>query len=198
MRSKSMLHLPGAPGVPPATVQFKPLRRVCRVLVALAAISLLGALPAAAAATSVRLDGSWFSTITKPDWEGTRCPSHDGDECGVMHLVGLGLADYVYVYGPLFEPNGHKGCFDIDGTFTITLHADGSRVSGPLAGEFCGPGESAHQLGTPSYGGPQGENDIIEFSAGSGVFEGLHGTATFTRHEAGAEAMETLTGTLLP
>ena len=192
-----MLHLSGVAGVPAVTVQWKRLRRVGRVLVALAAISLPCALPAVAA-TSVTLDGSWFSTTTKPEWEGTRCPSHEGDECDVMQLIGLGPADYVYVYGPLFEPNGQKGCFDIDGTFTITLRADGSRISGPLTGVFCGPGESAHQLGTPSYGGPQGEKDNVEFAAGSGVFAGLHGTAAFTKSEAGAQSRGTLTGTLHP
>jgi hypothetical protein len=102
----------------------------------------------------------------------------------------------VYVYGPTFEPNGQKGCFDIDGSFTITLRSDGSRVSGPLRGVFCGPGESARQLGTPAYGGPQAEHDTIEFAGGNGVFAGLHGAAAFDKREAGAESMGTLTGTL--
>ena len=172
--------------------------RTHRLFLAAAAASILltgaPAAPAAASA-SVRLDGSFFTTIIKPDWTGTRCPSGAGDECGVLQLVGLGPADYVYVYGPTFEPHG-GGCFDIDGTFTITLQSDGSRVSGPLTGLFCGPGESARQIGTPSYGGPHGEDDRVEFNGGSGPFEGLHGTAAFSEREAGAQRRGTLTGTL--
>jgi hypothetical protein len=159
-----------------------------------AATIVLAATPAAASA-SVRLDASFSTTVIKPDWTGTRCPSGAGDECGVLQLVGLGAADYVYIYGPTFEPDG-RGCFDIDGTFTITLQSDGSRISGPLTGLFCGPGESAHQLGTPSYGGPHGENDRIDFNDGSGQFEGLHGTAAFSQREAGAQNKGTLIGTL--
>lgn len=74
--------------------------------------------------------------------------------------------------------------------------SDGSRISGPMTGLFCGPGESARQVGTPSYGGPHGENDRIEFNNGSGRFEGLHGTALFSQREAGAQNKGTLTGTL--
>jgi hypothetical protein len=166
-----------------------------RTLQAVVMMSLVAASPAAAA-DSVSLEGSYFWTITKPNWQGTRCPSGNGDECGVLHLVGLGDADYVYVYGPTFEPNGQKGCFDIDGAFTITLRSDGSRVTGPLLGLFCGPGESARQLGTPTYGGPQAERDTIEFAGGSGVFAGLQGAAAFDKREAGAESMGTLKGTL--
>jgi len=156
---------------------------------------MLAASPAAASA-SVDLDGSFSFTIIKPDWIGVRCPVDVGDECGVMQLVGLGPADYVYVYGPTFEPNGTRGCRDIDGILTITLQSDGSRISGALSGVFCNPGESAHQRRTPSYGNPQREDDSVEFADGSGQFEGLHGTAWFREHIAGARFQGTLTGTL--
>jgi len=168
--------------------------RTRRLLLGAAATALLAAAPAAASG-SVRLDGSFSSKTIKPDWTGTRCPSGAGDECGVLQLVGLGAADYVYIYGPMFEPDG-RGCFDIDGTFTITLQSDGSRISGALTGLFCGPGESAHQLDTPAYGGPRGEVDRVEFTDGSGQFEGLHGTAAFSQREAGAQNKGTLAGTL--
>jgi len=173
-----------------------PVRRKLGVAgsLALASVALLG--QPAAATTSLSIDGSYFSTITKPDWQGTRCPSGEGDECGVFELVGLGPADYVYVYGPTFEPNGQRGCFDIDGTFAITLRSDGSRVSGPLLGVFCAPGESANQLGTPAYGGPHSEHDTIAFAGGTGAFAGLSGAVAFDKREAGAESRGTLTGTL--
>jgi hypothetical protein len=161
----------------------------------LAVAGLVVAAPAAAS-TTLDLDGSISALVIKPDWTGSRCPTGGGDECGVVQFVGLGPADYVYVYGPTFAPNGTRGCFDIDGTFTITLRSDGSRVSGPLTGVFCGPGESAHQIGTPSYGGPRGEDDTIGFSGGTGRFAGLRGTAAFSQREAGAELMGTLTGRL--
>jgi hypothetical protein len=171
------------------------MRLAGRLLLAVAAASFLGPAPAAAS-TSVQIDGSYFVTIVKPDWTGARCSSGAGDECGVMQFVGLGPADYVYVYGPTFEPTGKKGCFDIDGTFTITLHSDGSTISGPLTGVFCGPGGSHAQAGTPSYGNPQGENDTIDFADGTGQFAGLHGTAAFSERTAGAWFAGTLTGSL--
>ena len=111
-------------------------------------------------------------------------------------MVGLGPADYVYMYGPTFEPTGEKGCFYVDGTFTIRLQSDGSTVSGPSAGVFCRPGDSGNQRGTPSYGNPQSETDTIEFSGGTGQFAGLHGTVAFSEVDAGAYFAGSLKGTL--
>jgi hypothetical protein len=165
-----------------------------RSLVVGATLSVLMAAPAEAS-NSVTLDGSFAVTITKPAFT-SRCPSGTGDECGVVQLIGLGAADYVYTYGPTFEPTGTKGCFNIDGTFGITLQSDGSMISGPLVGVFCVPGGSAAQLGTPSYGGPRGENDSIDFSGGTGQFAGLHGVVAFTEFDAGARLQGSLNGTL--
>ena len=170
------------------------MKRVLRVVVIGTAAAMFAWAPAVAA-TSVVIDGSFKTTEIRPQFTG-RCPSGAGDECGVFTLVGLGPADYVYVYGPTFEPTGKKGCFNIDGTFTITLQADGSTVSGPLTGIFCGPGNSHAQAGTPSYGNPRGENDSISFSAGTGQFAGLHGTVAYSEQEAGAHAEASLEGTL--
>lgn len=148
----------------------------------------------AGAATSLTIDGS-FKTINIKKTSQSRCPSGAGDECGVFQLVGLGPADYVYDYGPLFEPNGDKTCFDIDGTFTITLRSDGSSVSGDLTGSLCSPGNS-HHPGSPAYGHPHEETDAIVFSGGTGQFAGLGGTVIYHEQEAGAHAVATLRGTL--
>ena len=98
----------------------------------------LAAVPAAASA-AVDLDGSFSRAVHKRDYfDGSTCPPNvDGNECGVIQLVGLGPADFVYLYGPTFEPNGRRGCFDLDGTFTISLQSDGSTISGPLTGVLC-------------------------------------------------------------
>jgi hypothetical protein len=169
------------------------MRRLIRVVLIAGATSLV-ALASAEAATSVVIDGSFRTTVTKKEFT-SRCPSGAGDECGVFQLAGLGPADYVYVYGPTFEPTGQKGCFYIDGTFTITLQSDGSTVSGPLTGIFCTPGNS-HHPDSPSYGNPRHENDTITFSGGNGQFAGLHGTVAYHEQEAGANAEATLLGTL--
>jgi hypothetical protein len=60
------------------------------------------------------------------------CPSlpPGSAECGTIDLVSLGTADWTYVFGPEFEPDGR--CFDVDGTLTLTLLSDGSTISGPL------------------------------------------------------------------
>lgn len=166
-----------------------------RVFLAVAAASLLGA-PAASASSSIRIDGSYKVVIINPDWPGTRCVSGLGDECGVFQLVGLGPADYVYAYGSTFEPTAKKGCFYVDGTFTVTLQSDGSSISGPSAGVFCGPGGSHAQAGTASYGNPNRETDTIEFANGTGQFAGLQGTLTFGEFSAGAIGFGTLYGTL--
>ena len=170
------------------------MRRVLRVFLVCAAVGLV-ALTSAQAATSVVLDGSYAYATIRSDFEG-RCPAGTADECGVFNMVGLGPADYEYVYGPTFEPTGKKGCFYDDGTFTITLQSDGSTVSGPLSGVFCRPGNSGAQRGTPSYGNPQSDNDTIDFSGGTGQFAGLSGTATFSEFTAGAYFEGRLKGTL--
>jgi hypothetical protein len=165
-------------------------------LLLLTAVALSGWAPAQAS-SSVTLDGSFFRTITKPENPGNwRCPAGTANECGVMQFAGLGPADYSYDYGPKFDPNGTKGCFDIDGTFAITLQSDHSTTSGPLVGVFCGPGNSHQQAGTPAYGNPFSENDTIQFAGGNGQFAGLSGAAAFHQQSAGAEWRGRLTGTL--
>lgn len=159
-----------------------------------AATTVLAALPAAASST-VSLDGSFSVVIPPKDFVG-HCPSGGGDECGTLQFTGLGTADWAYVFGPTFEPNGTKGCFNVDGTLTITLHSDGSRTSGPLTGVFCNPGNSAAQRGTPSYGHPFSEDDTIAFANGTGQFAGLQGLAAFHTQSAGARFIGTMTGTL--
>jgi hypothetical protein len=149
----------------------------------------------AGASASVILDGSFSTVIVKPDFAG-RCPSVRDAECGTMQLAGLGAADWIYAFGPAFEPDGR--CFDVDGTFTLTLQSDESTISGPLTGLFC-PRESdtAHQhVATISYGGPFVEDDSIAFTDGTGQFAGLSGNASFHTFSAGARFTGTLTGTL--
>jgi hypothetical protein len=159
------------------------------------ALSLVGWVPAHGA-TSVVIDGGYKYTVVRPASE-TRCPSGGGNECGTFQLTGLGPADYVYVYGPTFEPTGELGCFYVDGTFTITLESDASTVSGPLNGIFCAPGNSGpRQQGRPSYGNPQGENDTIAFSGGTGQFAGLCGTVAFSEFDAGAYLVGSVHGVL--
>ncbi len=103
--------------------------RLRTMLVVVAALALT--VGAATASSSVTLDGSFCRTFKRPSTDTIRCPQNvDGNECGVMNFKGLGPADYVYKYGPSFEPSGQKGCFDIDGTFTITLQSDGSSIAG--------------------------------------------------------------------
>jgi hypothetical protein len=165
--------------------------RFSRVVLVAAVIVMLGAAPASASG-SVSLDGSFSLKTVKKDF--SLCSV--ADECGALQMVGLGTADYTYVYGPTFEPTGKKGCYYVDGTFTITLRSDGSSISGPLTGVYCRPGASAHQEGTPSYGNPSGEDDHVEFSGGTGQFAGLHGTAAFSEHFVGARSQGSLTGTL--
>jgi hypothetical protein len=161
-----------------------------------AALSVLAWAPAAAS-SSVTLNGSFSLTVTKPTFT-SKCVSGAGDECGVLQLAGLGAADYVYVYGPTFAPTGTKGCYTIDGTFSLTLRSDGSTMAGPLVGIFCRPGGSAAQHGTPSYGNPQEEHDTIAFSGGTRQFAGLQGTVLFTQSSAGSRSQGSLIGTLSP
>jgi hypothetical protein len=152
------------------------------------------AVPAGASA-SVNLDGSFSAVVVKPGFAGL-CPSGVADECGTMVLAGLGGADWAYLFGPAFAPDGR--CFDVDGTLTITLHSDGSMISGPLAGIFCpDPSGTGHQhAGAISYGNPFTENDSIALTGGTGQFAGLTGTASFRTFSAGARFTGTLEGTL--
>jgi hypothetical protein len=154
-------------------------------------------LTAASAAANVAIDlnGTFSIVVVRPSFV-SMCPAGGADECGVMQLVGLGTADWAYVFGPTFEPSGR--CFDVDGTFTITLHSDGSTISGPLTGVFCpGPSATGHQhRSSKSYGNPFFEDDIIHFANGTGQFEGLEGTASVHTFSAGAVFRGTLTGTL--
>jgi hypothetical protein len=171
------------------------MKRLLAMLLALAAATLCGAV-SAQAATSITIDGSYNYTVVRPD-SGSRCPSGLGNECGVFQLAVLGPADYVYVYGPTFDPTGKLGCFYVDGTFTITLQSDGSSVSGPSSGVFCAPGYSGpSQQGKPSYGNAQSENDTIRFSGGTGQFAGLQGTVAFSEFTAGAYLIGSVKGVL--
>jgi hypothetical protein len=122
-------------------------------------------------------------------------------ECGVIQFDGLGAADFVYLFGPTFEPEGR--CFTVDGTFTLTLQSDGSTLNGTLVGLFCPlPSDAGHEhsgqanSGAGSWGDPALETDSISFTGGTGQFEGLTGSATFSTQSAGANVRGTLTGSL--
>jgi hypothetical protein len=158
------------------------------------ATGIVAAAPAGASA-SVTLDGSFSTAIIKPDFV-SLCPSGVADECGTMQLAGLGAADWAYAFGPTFQPDGR--CFDVDGTFTLTLQSDGSTISGPLTGLFCPqPSATGHTHGGAlSFGNPFMEDDSIAFTHGTGQFDGLSGTAGFHTFSAGARFTGTLTGTL--
>jgi hypothetical protein len=167
------------------------IRRLLVITLAAAAF----AAPPAAADTSITLDGTTSFFIVKKDFT-SLCPSGVADECGTMQLVGLGVADWAYAFGPTFEPNGD--CFDVDGTFTVTLQSDGSTISGALTGAFCPvPSATGHDHSfIHAYGNPFEEDDTIAFTDGTGQFDGLSGTANFHTLIAGARISGTLTGTL--
>ena len=150
------------------------------------------------ASSSVALEGSFSRTFKRPSTDTIRCPQNvDGNECGVVELVGLGPADYVYKYGPMFDPTGQHDCFNIDGTFTITLQSDGSSISGALTGVWCEPGYSGDRKGGfNGYGNPFSESDTIAFADGTGQFAGLHGSVTFQQSSAGARWQGGLSGSL--
>ena len=171
------------------------MRTVRRLLVVVVAVGIVAIAPAGASA-SITLDGSFSTATTAPSGIAGVCPSRVADECGTMQLTGLGKADWVYFFGPTFEPNGL--CFDVDGFFAITLQSDGSTISGPLTGVFCpGPspaGDDHSRL--HAFGNPFVEDDIVEFTGGTGQFEGLSGTALFHTLSAGARFKGTLKGTL--
>jgi hypothetical protein len=168
------------------------MHRIRLIVVAASAMVMLMMAPSASAALS--LDGTFDRTVLKPDFTGSTCaPGVDGNECGVLQFIGLGPADYVYRYGSMFEPNGTRGCFAIDGTFTIRMQSDGSTISGPLSGVFC----SLSGRRTPqAYGNPFSEDDAVNFASGTGQFAGLRGTANFQQSAAGARNRGRLTGTL--
>ena len=163
-------------------------------LLVVAGWAMVTLITAPAASAALLLDGSFDRAVLKPEFTGSTCaPGVNGNECGVMQFSGLGPGDYVYRYGSIFEPNGTRGCFAIDGTFTITLQSDGSSISGPLRGVFC----SLSGRRTPqAYGNPFSEDDTVNFATGTGQFAGLRGTANFQQFAAGARNRGTLTGTL--
>lgn len=167
-----------------------------RFLVTVLATAMLAVAPVAAS-VAINLNGAFSTFVVRPDFVSI-CPSGVADECGVMQLIGLGAADWAYEFGPTFEPSGQRRCFDVDGTFTITLHSDGSTISGPLTGVFCPrPADIAHQhAGRISYGNPFSEDDNIQLGDGTGQFAALHGTATFHTFSAGAVFQGALAGTL--
>ena len=169
-------------------------RRALALTVVALAAGVFG-VTAARASTTAALDGSFSTTLIKPDFDGL-CPPGAADECGTVQLVGLGAADWTYTFGPTFEPNGR--CFDVDGTFSLILQGDGSTISGPLAGRFCPRASRAghEHAGAISYGNPYVEDDTIAFAGGTGQFAGLSGTAAFHTSSAGAILKGTLQGTL--
>jgi hypothetical protein len=165
------------------------------ITAALIGVAIAATSSVAGASTSVALDGSTSTLIVKPNFAG-QCLSHIADECGTMQLVGLGAADWAYVFGPTFVPDGR--CFDVDGTFTLTLQSDGSMISGPLTGLFCPRlSATAHDhTGMISFGNPFVEDDTIVFNSGTGQFAGLSGSASFHTQAAGARLSGTLKGIL--
>ena len=164
-----------------------------RLVIALAAG--IAAVAPAAARAAVPLDGSVSTAVQKPNFTG-HCASGVNGECGTIQLVGLGTADWVYLFGPTFNPD--RRCFDVDGTLTISLRSDASTISGPLTGLFCPrQADTAHQhVGLISYGNPFVEDDTVAFAEGTGQFAGLSGAATFHTFGAGARFTGTLKGTL--
>jgi len=145
----------------------------------------------AGASTSLTISGSSSTAVQKPRL--VRCPI--AGECGTIVLDGLGVADWQYVYGPTFEPDGR--CYREDGTFTITLRSDQSSISGPLTGSFC-PGPAAANEGSDnSYGNPYVETTLVALSDGTGQFAGLAGDLRYDATSAGAGPRVSLQGTLV-
>ncbi len=153
---------------------------------------------AASTSSTVTLSGSFDVRLTKPlAPNGPKCPSGvDGNQCGTIQLAGYGAAEFIYKFGPTFDPTGEHDCFYVDGTFTLVLQSDGSTLSGPLAGVFCNPGNSGLQGAPHSFGNAFSETDTIAFTTGTGQFSGLQGTATYQQSAAGAVYRGTLSGTL--
>jgi len=173
------------------------MRRSLLLILAVVTAAVVPAAAPAAASTSVPLDGSFFTTTVKPDFVNSwLCLSGVTDECGTIQLTGLGAADWAYVFGPTFAPDGR--CFDVDGTFSLTLHSDASAISGPLTGLLCPrPSSTGHRHGgAVSFGNPFVEDDTITLTNGTGQYAGLSGTAYFHTFSAGAVFDGSLTGTL--
>lgn len=145
----------------------------------------------AGASTSLTISGSSSTATQKPRL--TSCAS-GANECGTVLLAGLGAADWDYVYGPTFTPDGK--CYAEDGTVTITLRSDHSAVSGALTGEFCPKASSNNNGADNSYGNPYVEDDTIAFADGSGQFAGLAGNVHFHSESAGARGRVSFEGTL--
>jgi hypothetical protein len=164
--------------------------------IAAATFVLVGSTGAIAGGT-LDINGAFSIRVTKPEFT-SHCTAGTGDECGSIDLVGIGIADWNYVFGPTFLPTGQKGCFMVDGTFSLTLQSDHSFISGPLVGVFCSPQAAiAHQhVGLISYGNPFHEDDSIALAGGTGRFVGYQGTVTFHTFGAGAVFQGTLTGSL--
>lgn len=160
------------------------------------AMLVAGTAPATANA-AIQLHGSFSERVLKPLFTGLCAPEVEGNQCGVIQLDGLGPADFTYLFGPAFEPTGKRGCFFVDGTFTLTLQSDASSVNGPLTGVFCEPGSSGAGGGGHSYGNPFSEDDTITITSGTGQFSGLSGVANFHQSSAGAVYDGTLEGTLI-
>jgi|1185.fasta_scaffold346171_1 hypothetical protein len=165
-----------------------------RLFAAVLAAGLLAAAPGAASA-SITLNGAFATVNVKPNFTGL-CPPGVIGECGTIQLAGLGAANWTYLFGPTFTPDGR--CFDVDGTLTIRLQSDGSTISGPLTGVFCprASGTAHDHAGAISFGNPFNENDTVTFTSGSGQFAGLSGSAIFHTFGAGARFTGTLKGTL--
>jgi len=168
---------------------------VRRVAAAAVAGALVAMTPLSANA-AVHLQGSFDSRLLKPT--ATPCPpSTNGSQCGVMQLEGLGPADFSYLFGTKFDPTGELGCWNVDGTFTVTLESDGSSLSGPLTGVLCLPGRSTLAPGSlKSYGNPYRESDTITFTSGTGQFSGLAGVGAYQQSGAGAVYRGTLSADL--
>ena len=171
-------------------------RRATRLLVLVVAVAVFTG--PAAASTSLDLNGSFSTTLLKPENVPLSCTigAYQGQQCGVIQLAGLGPADFVYAFGPAFDPID-KNHFAIDGTFTIILRSDGSTISGPLTGVFYVPSFPGAPGSRVSYGNPNSEIDSVAFAGGTGQFAGLHGTATYQQFFAGARYRGTLIGTLV-
>lgn len=171
-------------------------RRATRLLVLVVAMAVLAG--PAAASTSLNLNGSFSTTLLKPDNVPLSCTigAFQGEQCGVIQLAGLGPADFIYAFGPAFDPID-KNHFAIDGTFTIILRSDGSTISGPLTGVFYVPSFPGAPSRQHSYGNPNSEIDSVAFADGTGQFAGLHGAATYQQFFAGARYRGTLIGTLV-
>jgi hypothetical protein len=155
----------------------------------------------AIAGDTLDINGAFSIRVTKPEFAVTgHCPAGTAQphgECGSIDLLGLGTAAWNYNFGPTFVPTSQRGCFMVDGTFSLTLQ-DHSFISGPLTGTFCSPqsGIAFSHVALISYGGPFHEDDTIALAGGTGRFVGYQGTVTFHTFGAGALFQGTLTGSL--